>query len=306
VYMHCQERARKNENRNKKNSSLGRDGDSNKSPLLDPTSGGMSDAASDAASDASFHKQADPSALALVYHPGVPAFARWSVPLFLVSGMFMYASGNTTVGASVNVNLQLAELNVTIPPVFDFSLGNSIRDMWSAEVYPLALLILVFSGIWPYAKLVMMLCCWFIPPGRCLPVKRRGMWLEALDALGKWSLIDTFVLVMMMVAFRFHIENQKTWDYITFLPDDFLVVDVIVGPGWGIFAFIIATVISLVSTHVVIAFHRAAVASVLDAEDTKSRAVRRFRYVPFLSKPCAPPCHVSCCCCCCWWWWWWW
>ena len=82
---------------------------------------------------------------------------------------------------------------------------------------------------------------------------------------------------MMMVAFRFHIENQKTWESITFLPDDFLVVDVIVGPGWGIFAFIIATVISLVSTHVVIAFHRSAVRSVLDAEDTKSRAVRRYR-----------------------------
>ena len=110
-----------------------------------------------------------------------------------------------------------------------------------------------------------------------MPIKRRGMWLEALDALGKWSLIDTFVLVMMMVAFRFHIENQKTWESITFLPDDFLVVDVIVGPGWGIFAFIIATVISLVSTHVVIAFHRSAVRSVLDAEDTKSRAVRRYR-----------------------------
>merc|ERR1719453_1402488 len=82
-----------------------------------------------------------------------------------------------------------------------------------------------------------------------------------------------------MVAFRFHIENQTTWNWITFLPDEFLVVDVVVRPGWGIFSFIIATVISLVSTHVVIAFHRSAVKSALDAEDNKSFAVRRFSLV---------------------------
>jgi uncharacterized paraquat-inducible protein A len=101
--------------------------------------------------------------------------------------------------------------------------------------------------------------------------------LQLLDALGKWSLIDTFVLVMMMVAFRFHIQNQLTWNWIEFLPDNFIVVDVVVQPNWGIFAFIIATVISLISTHVVIAFHRAAAGSSLDAEDQNSRAVRKSR-----------------------------
>jgi hypothetical protein len=29
----------------------------------------------------------------------------------------------------------------------------------------------------------------------------------ALDALGKWSLIDAYVLVLMMVAFHFHITQ---------------------------------------------------------------------------------------------------
>ena len=123
-------------------------------------------------------------------HPGVPPFIVG--PCLFFSGMFMYASGNTTVGASVNVSLQLAELNITIPPVLTFRWA--IRYVTCGHyVYPLALLILVFSGIWPYAKLVMMLCCWFIPPGRSLPSSAE-LKLEALDALGKWSLIDTFVL----------------------------------------------------------------------------------------------------------------
>jgi uncharacterized paraquat-inducible protein A len=42
-----------------------------------------------------------------------------------------------------------------------FSLGNSIADMWNAGIYPLALLIAIFSGVWPYIKLVTMLACWF-------------------------------------------------------------------------------------------------------------------------------------------------
>lgn len=35
--------------------------------------------------------------------------------------------------------------------------------------------------------------------------ERRERLLAFLDALGKWSLIDMFVLVMMMVAFRFQL-----------------------------------------------------------------------------------------------------
>ena len=312
AFMQC----RASMNSTKKKSSSSNNNNNNNdltSPLLDPTAGDQSETfpgqnvvvlpavnggndsdrlASDRASDRDFKKIMNED-VALMFHPDVPPYARVSMPLFLLSGALMYLSGNLNVGASVFVNVSFADLEVPLPSLFDFSLGNSVRDMWSAKVYPLALLILLFSGVWPYVKLVMMLMCWVVPPSsrcrccgcgrgrgmRVLSPERRGMWLQALDALGKWSLIDTFVLVMMMVAFRFHIQNQQTWNWIEFLPDNFLVVDVIVKPNWGIFAFIIATVISLLSTHVVIAFHRAAAGSSLDAEDTSSIAVRRFRCV---------------------------
>jgi uncharacterized paraquat-inducible protein A len=43
--------------------------------------------------------------------------------------------------------------------------------------------------------------------GCATAVKRRESFLMALDALGKWSLIDAYVLVLMMVAFHFHITQ---------------------------------------------------------------------------------------------------
>jgi hypothetical protein len=74
--------------------------------------------------------------------------------------------------------------------------------MWQAEVYPLAILIAVFSGGWPYLKLLLMLVCWFMPLNK-LKLKYREKLLVFLDAMGKWSLIDAYVLVLMVVAFRF-------------------------------------------------------------------------------------------------------
>ena len=92
----------------------------------------------------------------------------------------------------------------------------------------------------------------------------RGTLLQCLDILGKWSLIDLIVLVMMMVAFRFHIVSPSS---LHFLPPGGLEADIVVTAGWGIFAFIIATVISLVLSHVMIAFHRADIGSVFDTSN---------------------------------------
>lgn len=68
-------------------------------------------------------------------------------------------------------------------------------------MYPLALVVAIFSGAWPYVKLLLMLWCW-LATARQLSPATRGRILEVVDLLGKWSLLDVFILVMFMVAFR--------------------------------------------------------------------------------------------------------
>jgi len=53
-----------------------------------------------------------------------------------------------------------------------------------------------------------MLFAWTAPTSR-LSVRKREQLLMWLDALGKYSLVDTYVLVLMMVAFRFHVVLDK-------------------------------------------------------------------------------------------------
>ena len=67
-------------------------------------------------------------------------------------------------------------------------MGNSVKDMWDAGVYPLSLLIAVFSGAWPYIKLLAMLICWITPEIK-LSYKWRERFLVVLDTMGKWSKI---------------------------------------------------------------------------------------------------------------------
>lgn len=58
--------------------------------------------------------------------------------------------------------------------------------MWKAGVYPLSLLIAIFSGAWPYIKLFAMLACWVLSEAR-LSFKWKERFLIILDTMGKWS-----------------------------------------------------------------------------------------------------------------------
>eukprot|EP01114_Cavostelium_apophysatum_P012565 TRINITY_DN2842_c0_g1_i1.p1 TRINITY_DN2842_c0_g1~~TRINITY_DN2842_c0_g1_i1.p1 ORF type:complete len:1131 (+),score=314.29 TRINITY_DN2842_c0_g1_i1:215-3607(+) len=185
----------------------------------------------------------------LAMNPRISWVARFGLPLLIFANIGLFISSNTSVGASIYMMITLgADTQIMTPSLFSFSLVNTIHDMWDAKVYYLASLIAAFSGFWPYSKLLMMLFCWYLP-GRFLKPTRRETMLMVLDTLGKWSLIDAFVLILMAVAFRFHIvyplEDSE------FSP----VIDVFVHADWGFYSFLLATMTSLVFTHLILGYH---------------------------------------------------
>ena len=94
-----------------------------------------------------------------------------------------------------------------------------------------------------------MVVCW-VTPARLLPVARRERLLMVLDALGKYSLIDAYLLTLFMVAFQFHVDLSAG-------PDDPAAFDVYVEAGFGFFGFLSLTMLALVLTHLVLYVHRA-------------------------------------------------
>lgn len=133
--------------------------------------------------------------------PIVPRFVRWGMPLVIIGNIVFFLSGHLSLGATVNIEAELAGEKFRVDKFFEFSMARSTVDIWNAGGKELAIIILVFSGIWPYTKQLITLALWFMPPTK-LSVSRRESTLLWLDRLGKWSMIDIFVLVVSIAAFR--------------------------------------------------------------------------------------------------------
>jgi len=122
------------------------------------------------------------------------------------------------------------------------SVLSSVGKLWNAESYPLAIFIAITSIGWPYIKLAIATYCWMMPYRN---FRRRELLIEIIDAFGKWSFVDIMVLVEIMVAFRSTVPLG---------PD--LSLEIVLVAQWGFYAFVVATMMSLLSTHVILHFHR--------------------------------------------------
>lgn len=180
----------------------------------------------------------------MMHSPYIPGLVRVVVPIGIIGTIVLLLASNLSIGANVDLVISLGDKTIQLPSLFTFGLLNTARDMLKARIYPLFLLVVVFSGIWPYVKLVLMFVAWVVPKASLSP-DFRGRMLMALDSLGKFSLVDTYVLVLMLVAFRYHLDVTNEVE-----------VDVYVSPGFGFYGFLLATSLSLIAGHLLVFFHR--------------------------------------------------
>jgi paraquat-inducible protein A len=76
-----------------------------------------------------------------------------------------------------------------------YSLPNSVRLMWESKIYVVAILIAFFSITFPFLKLAVLLVVWVAIP----PTRERERILYWLCLLGKWSMLDPFIVILLMV-----------------------------------------------------------------------------------------------------------
>ena len=191
----------------------------------------------------------DPDGASLFLNPNINIFWRIFIPIAILINISMFISSNSSLGASVYAVLYFQK-RIEILSLFNFGLINSVRDMWKAKVYPLSILIAFFSGIWPYLKLILMLIS-FITPSSIINKNKRSTILMILDATGKWSILDSYVMILMLVAFQFHVVFPKSET----VPEN-SVVDVFVDAAYGFVTLSIATCLSLALSHIITHLHR--------------------------------------------------
>jgi hypothetical protein len=192
----------------------------------------------------------------------IPLFVRLFMPVVILGNIALFLSGHLSQGATVNIVAEFGGEGFTVDNFFEFSMARSTIDIWKAGGKELAILIGLFSGVWPYTKQLITLALWFLPP-RIVSVQRRGSTFLWLDTLGKWSMVDIFVLVISIAAFQVNIESPD----VAFLPEGFYSVSLYVIPLWGLYANMIAQLVSQVSSHFIIHYQRRIADNALSACD---------------------------------------
>ncbi len=122
----------------------------------------------------------------LIFHHKISNGKRLFIPLVIIGTIAVFMTSNLSTGASVDIKLSRSDGSVIllIPSATTFSLAQTVRDMYHAKVYTLMSLVLIFSGIWPYVKLLLMGISWVVPLSVC-SLERRESILVWLDALGE-------------------------------------------------------------------------------------------------------------------------
>ena len=76
-----------------------------------------------------------------------------------------------------------------------FSIISGIQNLWLEKYYFLAVIIFIFSVIFPIAKLGSLMVVWLIG----LHDEQRKKLIRFLEFLGKWSMLDVFVAAVIVV-----------------------------------------------------------------------------------------------------------
>ena len=79
-----------------------------------------------------------------------------------------------------------------------YSVFTGIQALYQEKYYGLALIIFVFSIIFPFAKLGTILALWFWP----ISESRRQKVISWIAQMGRWSMLDVFVLAITIVITR--------------------------------------------------------------------------------------------------------
>jgi len=184
-----------------------------------------------------------------------PRVVSLAMLLLILACIFFLAASNFNRFAGTFLNLESqgstwleSRSSVQVFQIMVYSLFYSIEKLMHDPhtFFLLPYLLAAFSGVLPYTKLFAMLISW-LAPAKVMPVSQRGRVLLLMDQIGKWSLLDIFVIQFISGAL------YTTADVPGEGPE--LSVALRTNQAIGFTCFVLATVGSLIIGHACVYFH---------------------------------------------------
>ena len=107
-----------------------------------------------AAAGREYKRQMRKNSRALAGSQAVSWFAFFTIPIALVINTLLFVSGHLSLGATVDLDLTIFSEPLQLLPLVEFSMAKSIGDMLKAQAYALAVVMIIFSVMWPYFKIL--------------------------------------------------------------------------------------------------------------------------------------------------------
>ena len=89
---------------------------------------------------------------------------------------------------------------------YELTFVRSIKDAWNGDAQILAIIIVLFSGIWPYAKNIILVIVWYTPMSK----KRQSEIILWLSRLSKYTLVDVFAVIGVLVGVQLQLNVGGT------------------------------------------------------------------------------------------------
>ena len=114
------------------------------------------------------------------------------------------------VPAALGVSIALLAIGLSLPLMnaqtgilwarweSSYSVWTGVVALWHQHEYLLATVLFVFSMVFPVIKLVALIVLWWVK----LDEDYRSALLRGLELLGKWSMLDVFVVAIMIVLVK--------------------------------------------------------------------------------------------------------
>ncbi len=194
----------------------------------------------------------DSSTHSLLFSPSIPRNVRYGVPAMIFLNLGLYLGGHFGTLSVVNLDALVAGEEFTIYEFLEFKFFESTNRTYHNGGAEMAILLWVFTGIWPYIKLILSLFLWITPPSR-LSVFRRGEALLWIDALAKLSVIDIFTMLLGFAMLLVFIGGPD--ESLSMSDATLYALKIIVVPRAGFYCLIVAQRMSRVSSRFLLEYH---------------------------------------------------
>ena len=111
--------------------------------------------------------------------------------------------------------------------VYNITYGQSIADAWNGGAKFLAIIIVLFSGIWPYVNNIILVVVWYVP----MTIRRQSSILLWLSRLSKYTLVDVFAVIGILVGVQITL-NIGSMSFVSRAEPRFAIIAFFLATAW--------------------------------------------------------------------------